>query len=239
MSRIIHHPDPATLMAYAAGSLAEPLAAVVAAHAARCPDCRADLDDLDLLGGMLLTAGPRILSSHVERGEGKPERASEGEATPVPSRVHGWREHGDAGHAAGRGEDRRSDGGDRLPSPIARAYGLSFETIPWRRLAPGVRHHRLTLSAGTRGDLRLLEIAPGRVMPEHGHGGSELTLVLTGSFADVTGVYGPGDVQDVDECTEHVPVADAVLGCVCLIASERPARFKGLVERFLQPWTGF
>jgi len=40
---IKHHPDGATLMSYAAATLAEPLAAVVAAHVSMCPRCRADV----------------------------------------------------------------------------------------------------------------------------------------------------------------------------------------------------
>ena len=75
-------------------------------------------------------------------------------------------------------------------------------------------------------------------MPDHGHGGAELTLVLEGAYSDETGAYRRGDMQDVDETIEHTPVADTETGCICLIASEQPARFKGLVGRLLQPWTG-
>ena len=127
---------------------------------------------------------------------------------------------------------------DMLPEPIARQYGLTFDSIPWKRLAPGVWHHRLPLSPGVKGDLRLLKIVAGRQMPEHGHGGEELTLVLEGAYADDSGQYCRGDVQDVDDEIEHRPVADRNTGCICLIASERPAKFKGIVERLLQPWTG-
>ena len=129
----------------------------------------------------------------------------------------------------------RSDG---LPSPIARIYGLTLETIPWKRLAPGIWHHRLPLTNKSAGDLRLLRIDAGRTMPEHGHGGSEVTLVLQGSYSDETGSYGRGDVQDLDGTTEHTPIANADTGCICLIASEHPARFKSVIARIMQPWTG-
>lgn len=213
--RIAHHPDGATLMAYAAGTLAEPLAAVVAAHAAMCPRCSLELSDLDLLGGALLTRQKGMA------GDGAPR------ATLAPSSL------GPSYHPA-----RSSDPGERLPAPIAAAYGLSFDKIPWKRLAPGVLHHRLTLTAGTQGDLRLLKISAGRRMPDHGHGGAELTLVLEGAYGDATGEYRCGDLQDVDESVEHTPVADKTEGCICMIASERPARFRGVIGRLLQPWTG-
>ena len=126
---------------------------------------------------------------------------------------------------------------DRLPAPIAATYGLSLDSIPWKRLGPGVWHHRLALRQEGDGDLRLLRIAPGRKMPDHGHGGAELTLVIEGSYSDVTGKYRRGDIQDVDEGIEHQPIVDKDGECVCLIASEHPARFKSLVGRLTQPWT--
>ncbi len=215
-TRIMQHPDATTLMSFAAGSLAEPLAAVVAAHASVCPTCRAELADLDLLGAALL-ASPSLVAAG---GTGETQLRMPTAADLETS------------------QPRRVDAGERLPAPIALAYGLSFATIPWKRLGPGVWHHRLSLSEAADGDLRLLKIAPGRAMPDHGHGGTELTLVLDGAFSDATGNYTWGDVQDVGDDIEHKPLADASTGCVCLIASERPARFKGLMGRLLQPLTG-
>lgn len=214
---IAHHPDDATLMGFAAGTLAEPLAAVVAAHAAMCGRCRRELADLNLLGGALL-------DGHV----GTPAVGA------APSRLPRREASAGAPLASGYGLEPR----ERLPAPIAVAYGLSFDRIPWRRLAPGILHHRLALTAGIEGDLRLLKIAAGRRMPDHGHGGAELTLVLDGAYGDATGDYRRGDLQDVDENVAHTPVADRATGCICLIASERPARFRSLVGRLLQPWTG-
>lgn len=212
---ITRHPDATTLVSFAAGTLTEPLAAVVAGHAAMCRRCRDELADLDLLGGALL-------NGQADARSGKP--------LAVPARP--------AETDTNRGLHRPVDVTERLPAPIARVYDLSFDCIPWKRLGPGVWHHRLPLSAGVNGDLRLLKIGPGRRMPDHGHGGAELTLVLDGAFSDITGSYGHGDLQDVDENIEHRPVTDPIAGCICLIASERPARFKGLVGRLFQPLTG-
>ncbi len=212
-AQIKHHPDPATLLSYAAGTLAEPLAAVVASHLAMCGHCRGEVRDLEVLGGVMMMSG------------GSGERIA-----PLGS------------HRRDLSRDQqpalRIDPHERLPAPIAATYRLSFESIPWRRLGPGVWHHRLELSPGTAGDLRLLKISAGRAMPDHGHGGAELTLVLDGAYADQTGEYGAGDIQDVDENVEHTPMADSGTGCICLIASETPARFKGWIGRLFQPFTG-
>ncbi len=216
MSSLIHrHPDDATLMSFAAGTLAEPLAAVVAAHVTMCTHCRAEVADMELIGAVLMTASARG------------EDASAAMVTPARPPEPG---RGIQADAAGSG--------DRLPAPIASVYGLTFDTIPWKWLGPGLQHHRLALSAGVEGDLRLLKIAPGPTMPEHGHSGAELTLVLAGAYADETGSYGPGDIQDVDGAVDHTPISDRDQGCICIIASEGPARFKGLIAKLTQPWTG-
>lgn len=212
---IRNHPDPATLLSFAAGALAEPLAAVVAAHAAMCEDCRREIARMETIGAALLLAGPAPAAPYARRPD--PARG------PLAARQR-------AAIPVARDE--------LLPAPIARLYRLTFGSIPWRRLGPGVWHHRLALSDGAKGDLRLLRIAGGRRMPEHGHGGEELTLVLDGAYIDETGTYRRGDIQDVDGTVEHTPIADTKVGCVCLIASESPARFKGLLARLALPWTG-
>lgn len=220
---ITRHPEAATLVSFAAGTLAEPLAAVVASHAAMCRQCRAELVDLDLFGAALLLGQPGAAGRDQD-------------IVPVTLATDRMATVGN-----GRSRDRFSravDAAERLPGPIALAYNLSFATVPWKRLGPGVWHHRLFLSEGTEGDLRLLKIGPGRQMPDHGHGGDELTLILDGSFSDVTGEYHCGDLQDVDEGVEHKPLTDKVTGCVCLIASERPARFKSVIGRLILPLTG-
>ena len=74
--------------------------------------------------------------------------------------------------------------------------------------------------------MQLIKAAPGASVPEHTHGGSEITLVLRGALIDSTGRYAPGDVADVDEHIEHTPVADAEAGCICAIANEQPTRFR-------------
>jgi putative transcriptional regulator len=226
---ITRHPDDATLMSFAAGSLPEPLAAAIAAHASMCAHCRQELSGMESLGAALMEQTSKL--GPVEAIAWNPPRVVTNMAVPTPR----W--HFDGGEQGARGELVPNTAVD-LPQPIVRAYNLSLGTIAWKRLGPGMWHHRLDLSPGVEGDLRLLKIAAGRKMPIHGHGGCELTLVLDGAYGDETGVYWRGDIQDVDDDVEHAPVADAELGCICLIASERPARFRGLVSRFIQPWTG-
>jgi putative transcriptional regulator len=205
---IRHHPDHATLMAFAAGTLGEALSAVVATHAELCAGCRRELKRMDMIGAALLGG-------------------LEGSAVSA----------GGARTALGRREAHalRPPAVEGLPQPLARLLGRPLADVGWKRLGPGVRSAKLPLSKGAGGDLRLLRVAPGRAVPDHGHGGAELTLVLSGAYTDRLGRFGPGDVADLDEEVEHKPVADAGEDCICLVASERAIRLKGVLGRLLQP----
>lgn len=213
MSAIVHHPDDANLMAFAAGSLPEALAAVVATHIAMCRRCSDELDMLELLGAGLIEDLPAM---QVWR-------------SPPPVSLRSLELQPDR---------RRGRARTQVPAPLVCYVGDCYERIAWRRLAPGIRHLPLPLSKGATGDLRLLEVAPGMVMPEHGHGGSELTLLLKGSYRDHVGLFREGDLADLDDTVEHQPVADPETGCICLIAAENKARFKSLFARLVQPLTG-
>jgi putative transcriptional regulator len=210
---ITHHLDDATLLSFAAGALPAALSAVAAAHVSMCTRCRGEVAALECVGAALLTALPPAL---VERAEpGSPPAPG-----PPPS------QQGRHASAAPM----------QSATPLARLLPGGLDAVRWRRLGLGVWHHRLPVTGS--GALGLLKVAPRRIVPEHGHGGAELTLVLRGSFHDTTGRYHTGDVADLDETVEHEPVADPGPDCVCLVASETPARFRGLIARLIQPLHG-
>jgi putative transcriptional regulator len=82
---------------------------------------------------------------------------------------------------------------------------------------------------------RLLYIPAGQAVPDHGHRGTELTLVLQGAFRDETDRFGTGDVEISGQELEHTPVAEAGCDCICLAATDAPLRFNALIPRLLQP----
>lgn len=213
-----HHLDEATLLSFSAGTLNQALAALVATHVSSCRHCADEQDKMDLLGATLLASLPvPIQGDHASPTisvRETPARAN----TTAPTVAEA---------ATGI-----------LPEILRRHFDISENGVRWRQLAPGVWHYPLKISGEKAGDLRLLKIAPGCRMLEHGHGGTELTLVLQGAFSDSTGEYLPGDIQEVGEEIEHAPVADKVSGCICLIASEERARFRGLLGKMVQAWTG-
>ena len=88
----------------------------------------------------------------------------------------------------------------------------------WWPIGFGVRWRPLRLSGTAWGGLVLAQ--PGRSLPRHGHDGLELTCVLSGAFADETGHYLPGDLEEPDIDHDQPPATVGTVPCLCVIASE-------------------
>ncbi|MCC7253917.1 ChrR family anti-sigma-E factor [Hyphomicrobium sp.] len=215
---ITHHPDISTLMCCSAGSQPEACAAVIASHLACCPQCRAEVRRMQKIGVALFDMlEPSAMS----------------ESAPIIAMRACEQDNPDAAEGA-RVPCLKACKGD-VPAPLAALIGERLDDIPWRWISPGVWTFQVPLSKGCSGDLRLFKIAPGKALPEHEHEGSELTLILRGSYSDALGTYQPGDVADIDEGIAHGPVACPMKGCICLTATEGKIRFKNWLTRLLQP----
>lgn len=216
-----HHPSDATLIAYGAGSLGEGLSLVVATHLSYCAECRQRVQEIETLGGVLLEELPPA-----DVADDALDRLLQRLDDPVPAE-----QPRPAAPAA-------PPGALVLPAPLNDYVGPVSEDR-WRRLVPGIRQIEVLPQRRGEGTVRLLRIAPGTALPSHGHGGAELTLVLSGSFSDETGRFEAGDVGELDSETEHQPIADAEVDCICLVATEAPLRFRGLLPRLMQPFLRF
>jgi putative transcriptional regulator len=215
-----HHLDASTVVSYAAGALAVEVATVAATHLETCAHCRARVDEAERIGGQLIehqqptgVAADRLAdlrAAMLQRLDDAPAAV----AAPVP-----------------RTAPYEDD--DRLPTPLHPYFGSSYRALKWRWMAPGVHCIR---APGTRtGTLLLLKIGPGRSMPVHGHGGTELTQILRGAYHDALGHFAPGDVADLDSDVEHQPVTVPGTSCICVSALDAPLRFPGWLARKLQP----
>ena len=210
---IRHHPDAATLVAYAAGAASEAVALVVACHLAYCGRCRYEAANAEMIGGLLLDA---IVPAAVSARSRNQILARLDEPRPL-----------DVARAAFAANAW-------MPAPLRPYLDADWRQARWRRLAPGIRH--LPLVSGPperRGTARLVWAAPGRGLPSHFHGGSELTLVLAGSFSDHIGRFAPGDVSELDGSVVHRPVAGPEGDCICLLASEGDMKPVGRLARML------
>jgi putative transcriptional regulator len=213
---ISHHPGLETLLSCSAGSQPEAFAAVMASHISICPECRRELALMEKIGAALFD-------------QMSPARVKRDAPVMELRRMEAGVQSSNA--------QRKPPGGD-VPEPLRPILGRYLDDVKWRKLAPGVWDHQIPLSKGAKGDLRLIKVAPGHKLPEHGHEGSELSLLLRGSYADKLGQYSTGDVADLSTDVEHQPVADANEGCICLVATDKQLRFKSLLARLMQPLTG-
>lgn len=121
-----------------------------------------------------------------------------------------------------------------LPEPIQKYFGGDVDKVKWKSLGGGVK--QAILPTDNKAQARLLYIPAGQSVPDHGHRGLELTLVLQGSFADEVDHFGRGDLEIANEDLDHQPVAGMEADCICLAATDAPLRFNGLVPRILQPF---
>jgi putative transcriptional regulator len=101
-----------------------------------------------------------------------------------------------------------------IPAALKREIHRSVQKS-WRRKIGG--HSEIVLDSlsepGVRA--RLLSIPPGKGAPEHGHGGEEITLVLSGSFTDGRSSYRRGDTCHADNSLVHAPRVDSDETCIC------------------------
>lgn len=209
MSQIRNHIPESMLMAYAAGSLEHPFALVVAAHISLCDECRAGLGAYEAVGGALLD-------------EQTLQEVSASMKDAILAQLD------DAPAAEPETMYERSG---VFPGPVMQA--LKGKPPHWKSVGGGVR--QTLLHADEEGSVRLLYIPPGKAVPDHGHNGIELTLVLQGAFSDETGRFGVGDLEVADDTLEHTPVAEQGAPCICLAATDAPLRFNSLIPRLLQP----
>ena len=211
-NEIKHHLPDHLLMAYAAGNLPEAFSLVVATHISMCDICRAVAESYDAVGGeMLEQAGVQDMSSE--------------SLTQVMARI------------AGESQEKPRVAPAQataavLPAPLRAYVGGDEDAIRWRPVGGGVKQSILTMS--NKASARLLFIPAGAAVPDHGHNGTELTLVLRGAFQDETDHFGRGDVEVADEDLNHMPVADIGEDCICLAATDAPLRFNSFLPRLAQ-----
>lgn len=220
----LHHLSDELIVSYAAGTLSEAQCLAVASHITYCPHCRRKVADAEALGGALLDVLPMtpVAAPDVDALLARLDEEESGSRATEPS--------ASKLHQRAAGLDTLGD----VPVPLPLRGLLADRT--WSRLAPGIEQ----IVLGTQGPstARLMRFAPGIRLPAHGHRGLELTLVLTGSYHDATGTYGPGDLAEMDERAHHQPVIGDQEDCIALVVTEAPAIYDRVIYRMLQPFIG-
>ena len=117
----------------------------------------------------------------------------------------------------------------RLPRVLAKAAG---DGLLWKKLAGGINQARLNIDRETQCDFMYMK--PGSQAPRHTHQGTEITLVLEGTFRDELGSYRPGDFIMRRGDQTHTPTSDD--GCLCLTVLDSPLTFTAGIARLLNPF---
>ncbi len=229
-----HHPSDETLLRQAAGGLAAAPALVLATHLEGCARCRARVAGFEAIGGAVLEAlpptplRPDAFARAVARIDG--EAPKEGALGGGPL-----------------GGGPLGGGAEPVPMPRPRAWpeGIALplalrgcEIGRWWPLAPGIRYSRVTIPAAPAQMLMLLRVGTNKKLPAHGHSGTELTQILSGSFFDYRERYVAGDLMEADGEIDHQPTVSPDGPCLCLTAIEGRMHPHGVLARLVQRFTG-
>lgn len=215
MQHINHHLTDALVLSYATGNLPEAFNLVIATHISLCDECRARLETYETVGGALIDDVD--LATMSEGALDATMAAIEAlTADPVMVKV----------------QPRDAV----FPAPLRDYVGGDLDDVTWRSIGAGVR--QAVLETSKDATVRLLSIPGGAAMPDHGHRGMELTLVLKGAFRDEDGRFARGDIEIANEDLHHTPIAEEGEPCICLAATDAPLRFRGLLPRLAQPFIG-
>ena len=201
---IEHHPEEATLAAYAAGVLDLGQRVALATHLRSCKRCRGWVRAMESVGGEIVEdsapaaiSGDALTRTLVRLDEPARPRVS------LPPQT--------------------SDAPPELPDFVRR-----YPFGEWRFVAPRVSMRPIHLPEAGPTRVFLLESAPNMRLLQHEHSGLEMTCVLRGAFTHEGGRFGPGDFDLGDDSVRHEPRVDAGEDCVCLVAMQGELRWKGL-----------
>lgn len=205
------HASDDLLLEYAAGSLSEPAALLVATHLALCPECRRKVWEYEAVGGALLQELPpaALQPDALERALSAIDLAG-------PDTI----------------DVRETSVDPRLPQPLRDYVGRDVEAVAWRSRGRGIHEHELSVP-GEGFTTKLIRIAAGETVPRHTHEGNEITLVLSGGFTDEAGHYERGDIAFATADVDHSPQADPDEDCLCLAVTDGALRLTGPIGRFL------
>ena len=197
-------------MGYAAGILPEAFSLVVATQMSISDEARARIASYEAIGGGILEDSDEAEMKPNAFQKALKEIDIPTEKRPLPPMVEGI-----------------------FPKPLQKYVGNDLNAIKWKNIGRGVR--QAILKTDKHATARLIYIPAGTAMPNHGHNGLEMTLVLQGEFHDKEDFFARGDIEIGDENLHHTPTASGNGPCICLAASDAPLKFTSLLPRLLQP----
>jgi len=211
---VTYHPDTRLLNEYASGALPLAQSACLSLHLKYCDQCRRNHQRLQQLGSALFEelapqqVDDSLLRTVMSRLDNEP--------TPLSYRP-----------------DSAEPGG--FPALVQRLMSGDYDDLDWQRINSDVKIARLR-TGDVHNEFALYHIRKAGSIPSHTHRGTELTLVLDGSFSDEAGHYHEGDFLMRDAEQVHTPTASRDGDCVCIGVLDAPVRFTEWKYRVLNPF---
>ncbi len=121
----------------------------------------------------------------------------------------------------------------RLPNVVAKM--MSQKALKWRYINSSLQTSHLIAGQNVH-QVSLQKISAGGVAPEHDHSGTEMTVVLKGSFSDKEGIYQEGDFILKEPGQIHQPISARNEDCLCLSVESAPVKLTGFFGRMVNPF---
>lgn len=229
------HPDIHWLTEYAAGNLPVSQALCISVHLSFCPQCRKEVEQLNSLGGMMLSSH-RAMNDTTEQSQSDLEISdslrshmldliSNESLSSVPAKLA----------VETSANDEPNNSAVEMPSCLDKLIPNGTEELDWKNLGSAVSVARLD-AGDTEREVALHKIKAGGRVSNHDHKGREITVVLTGSFSDQEGQYLPGDFLIKEPGQAHRPIASEDAECICLSVLDAPVKFTGPIARLINPF---
>jgi putative transcriptional regulator len=221
---INNHPNTQLLADYATGGLSMAPLISIATHLQFCDQCREAVSGLNILGGELLSECDQAeLSDDLLAQTLAMLDAPEPEGTVAEAAVSAPR------------SNLCPDLANQLPKYLHKF--LNHQELDWRSLSSTLSVAAISVGE-TDYELALHRIDAGGKAPVHDHKGTELTVVLKGSFSDEDGIYREGDFLMREPGDVHRPSATQDQACICLSVLSAPIKLTG-IKQVLNPFMRF
>ncbi len=211
------HPAQDLLSAFAQGELSAGMSVALSAHIELCDICRNKTSEME----------SNAILSWLQIPEEAPESDFSAMISSIISQPQTSQEPNRDDYAVR--EMHMLNHSVMLPRVLAKA---ASEGLVWKKLAGGINQALVKLDDETQ--CEFIYMTPGSQVPVHKHQGSEVTLVLDGSFSDELGHYRASDFVVRTKEHMHRPASDE--GCLCFSVLDSPLTFTKGLARLMNPF---
>lgn len=213
--QINHHPSNEMLEQFHRGELPPGVSVAISAHLELCGECAQQTLNIAITVSEEWNQRESKIGCHdlddlVNDILSQPQQVTEPVKTVTTNRVH------------------LMERSVSVPLVLAKAAG---QELVWKKLPGGINYAPMALDRGAQCDL--LYMKPGSQIPPHKHQGTEITLVLDGSFNDEAGRYHTGDFIVRTQKDSHAASSDD--GCLCFTVLDSPVVFTSGMARLFNP----